>query len=101
MKGDNNRFLTLKREQDESISFRNDNSTIILGRGRVKLRRKDSKEKNVLLVEYMKHNLLSVSQMCDQEHKILFDSEKCEIRKEGSRKLVVTTRRTTNNIYMS
>jgi hypothetical protein len=48
----------------------------------------------------MKHNLLSVSQMCDQGHKLTFDSEKCEIRKEGSRKLVGTTARTSNNIYV-
>jgi hypothetical protein len=55
---------------------------------------------NVLLVENMKHNLLSVSQMCDQGHTLLFDSKKCEIRKEGSGKLVVTTIRTPNNIYI-
>jgi hypothetical protein len=29
----------------------------------------------------MKHNLVSVSQMCDQGHKFNFDSQKCEIRK--------------------
>jgi hypothetical protein len=28
--------------------------------------------------------------MCDQVHKLTFNSEKCEIRKEGSRKLVGT-----------
>ena len=48
----------------------------------------------------MKHNLLSVSQMCYQGHKLTFDSEKCEIRKEGSGKLVGTTARTSNNIYV-
>jgi hypothetical protein len=32
----------------------------------------------------MKHNLLSVSKMCDQGHKVTFDSKKGEIRKEGS-----------------
>jgi transposase InsO family protein len=48
----------------------------------------------------MKHNLLSVSQMCDQGHKLTFDSEKCEIRKEGSGKLVGTAARTSNNIYV-
>jgi hypothetical protein len=26
--------------------------------------------------------------MCDQGHKVTFDSQKCEIRKEGSGKLV-------------
>jgi hypothetical protein len=29
----------------------------------------------------MKHNLLSVSQMCDQGHNVTFDSQKWEIRK--------------------
>jgi hypothetical protein len=48
----------------------------------------------------MKNNTLSVIQMCDQQHKILFDSEKCEIIKEGSGKLVATTKRTSNNIYV-
>jgi hypothetical protein len=48
----------------------------------------------------MKHNLLSVSQMCDQGHKVTFDSQKCEIRKEGSGKLVATAARTSSNIYV-
>jgi hypothetical protein len=48
----------------------------------------------------MKHNILSVSQMCDQGHKVTFDSQKCEIRKEGSGKLVATAARTSSNIYV-
>jgi hypothetical protein len=47
----------------------------------------------------MKHNLLSVSQMCDQGHKVTFNSQKCDIRKEGSEKLVTTVARTSSNIY--
>jgi hypothetical protein len=100
MTGDKDMFLTLKKERDGSISFGNDNSTIIIGRGTIKLGSKDAREENVLLVEDMKHNLLSVSQMCDQGHKLMFDSEKCEIRKEGSGKLVATTVRTPSNIYV-
>jgi hypothetical protein len=48
----------------------------------------------------MKHNLLSVSEMCDQSHKVTFDSKKCEIRREGSGKLVGTAARTSNKIYV-
>jgi hypothetical protein len=48
----------------------------------------------------MKHNLLSASQMCDQEHRLVFDSEKCEIRKAVSRNLVAKTIRTPRNIYV-
>jgi hypothetical protein len=55
---------------------------------------------NVLLVEYMKHNNLSVSQMCDERHKVIFDSQKGEIRKEGLGKLIATTARTSSNIYV-
>jgi hypothetical protein len=100
MIGDKNRFISLKKERDGSVSFGNENSTIIIGKGTIKLGSKDAKAENVLLVENMKHNFLSVSQMCDQGHRLIFDSEKCEIRKEGSGKLVATTVRTPNNIYI-
>jgi hypothetical protein len=36
--------------------------------------------------------------MCYQGHKVTFDSQKCEIRKEGSWKLVATSARNSNNI---
>jgi hypothetical protein len=38
--------------------------------------------------------------MCDQGHKVTFDSQKCEIRKEGSGKLIATTVRASSNIYV-
>ena len=38
--------------------------------------------------------------MCDQVHKVTFDSQKWEIRKEGSGKLIATTARTSRNIYV-
>ena len=48
----------------------------------------------------MKHNILSVRQMCDQGHKITFNSQKCKIRKEVSGKLIATAVRTSINIYV-
>ena len=48
----------------------------------------------------MKHNLLSVSQMCDQGHELLFNSKRYGIRKQGSGKLVATSSRAPNNIYV-
>jgi hypothetical protein len=48
----------------------------------------------------MKHNLLSMIQMCDQGRKVTFDSQKCEIRKEGSNKLVSTAAITSSKIYV-
>jgi hypothetical protein len=83
MTGDRDMFLTLRKERDGSVSFGNDDSAKIIGKGIVRIGNKNTKEENVLLVEDMKHNLLSVSQMCYQGHKVTFDSQKCEIRKEG------------------
>jgi hypothetical protein len=48
-----------------SISFENDKLTKIMGKGTINIGRKNSMEENALPVENMKHNLLSVSQMCD------------------------------------
>jgi hypothetical protein len=99
MTGDRDNFLTLIKEIDGSVSFGND-STKIIGKGMVRIGNKNTKVENVLLVEDMKYNLLSVSQMCDQGHKVTFDSKKCEIRKEGSGKLISTAARTSSNIYV-
>jgi hypothetical protein len=100
MTGDRDRFLKLRKERDGSVSFRNGDSAKIIGKGTVRIGNKNTKAENVLLVEYMKHNLLSVSQMCDQGHKVTFNSQKCEIRKEGSGKLIATATRTSSNIYV-
>jgi hypothetical protein len=97
---DKNSCIYLEKERDGLVSFGNDDLAKIREKGTVKIRSMNAKAKNVLLVEYMKNNLHSVSQMCDQGHRLIFDSEKCEIRKEGSRKLVATVVRTLRNIYI-
>ena len=74
-------FLHYEKEKNGSVSFGNDNSSKIIGEGTVRIGNKNEQVQNVLLVEYMKHNILSVSQMCDQDHKITFNSQKSEIRK--------------------
>jgi hypothetical protein len=75
MTSDEDRFLTLKKEIYGSISFGNDNSTRIIGRCTENWKQ-GYQGRNVLLVEDMKHNILSVIQMCDQGHKLVFDSQK-------------------------
>jgi hypothetical protein len=65
MTGDRDKFLTLRKERDGSVSFENDDLAKIIGKCTVRIGNKNTKAKNVLLVEDMKHNLLSVSQMCD------------------------------------
>jgi transposase InsO family protein len=100
MTGDRDGFLTLRKERDGSVFFGNDDSAKIIGKGTVRIGNKNTKEENVLLVEDMKHNFLSLSQMCDQCHKVTFDSQKCEIRKKGSGKFITIAARTSSNIYV-
>ena len=52
-------------------------SAKVIGKGDVCLGSKGCEAKNVLLVEDMKHNLLSVSQMCDQGHELLYTAKEC------------------------
>jgi hypothetical protein len=61
MTGDEDRFLTLRKERYESGAFGNDDLARIIGRGIVRIGNKDTKAYNVILVEDMKHNILSVS----------------------------------------
>jgi hypothetical protein len=60
MTGDRDRFLTLRKERDGSVSFGNDDSTKIIGKCTTRIENKNTKAENFLLVEYMKHNILSV-----------------------------------------
>ena len=52
-------------EKEKNVSFGNDTPTIIKGKGSIFLKEK-VKARNVMYVDGLKHNLLSVSQMCDQ-----------------------------------
>ena len=82
------------------MSFGNDGSSNFIGSSTITLESKDVLAKNVLLVENMNHNLLSVGQMCNQGHTILFNSTKCEIRKGVYGEIVATAIQAPNDIYV-
>jgi hypothetical protein len=97
MTGNKDKFLNLKKQKGK-VTFGDNASGNILGKGTVSLGK--DKAKDVLLVEKLKPSLLSVSQTCDQGHFCIFDSQKCEIRREDSGKLVGTAPRTPENVYI-
>lgn len=66
-------------------------STLVLNDG-------ETKVENVLYVKGLKHNLLSVSQLCDQGYDIVFNSDCCVLSKSG--KLIANATRSTNNLYI-
>ena len=100
MTGDIKKYVSMKEKKDGTVSFGNVGSSNVIGLGTVTLGSKDSLANNVLLVENMNHNLLSLGKMCDQGHTILFNSTKCEIRKGRYGKIVATASRALNDIYV-
>jgi hypothetical protein len=61
MTGDKNKFLNLKREKGARVSFGDNKSAKITGKGKVNLRSQKATPENVLLVEDLKNEFLSVS----------------------------------------
>jgi len=58
-------------EKEKMVSFGNDTPALIKGKGSVQLKEK-VKARNVMYVDGLKHNLLSVSHMCDQGTEVIF-----------------------------
>jgi hypothetical protein len=100
MTGDQRKFLKLKKKGKGKVTFGDNMSAKILGKGTVSLGNNKTKAEDVLLVENLKPNILSVSQTCDQGHILTFDSQKCEIRKKDTGKLVAVAPRTSSNVYI-
>ena len=84
MTADPNKFIKLKYNKGK-VTFGDNFSSKIFGKGTLVVNNK-IKAENVLVVENLKPNLLSVIQTCDQGHICTFDSKKCEIIKKGLRK---------------
>eukprot|EP00253_Pinus_taeda_P004698 PITA_04698 len=75
-------------EKKKNVSFGNDNPAVINGKGSVFLKEK-VKARNVMYVDGLKHNMLSVSQMCDQGNEVVFRSNGCVVRELDIGKTVI------------
>jgi len=86
MTGDRRKFISLSKKEG-NVSFGSGTGKIA-GRGTITLINGKGKAQDALLVDGIKHNLLSVSQIYDQVHKVVFSTKDCEIRNSASGKLV-------------
>jgi hypothetical protein len=75
-----NKFLTLKEEKGGSVTIGHNAYTRIVGKGSISLDNGKTKTQNVLYVEGLKDNLISVIQMCDQGYNLTFHSKGCVIK---------------------
>eukprot|EP00253_Pinus_taeda_P034859 PITA_34859 len=86
-------------EKERKVSFGNDTPALIKGKGSVLLKEK-IKARNVMYVDGLKHNLLSVSQMCDQGNEVVFQSNGCIVRELDTGETMIKEIRTPNNLYI-
>jgi transposase InsO family protein len=100
MTRDKGKFLSLSERKLGNITFVNDAPGKINGKGMVSLSNGKGKSQDVLLVYGLKHNLLSVSQVCDRGCEVVFTSKDCKIKSVNSGQVVAKGIRTENNVYV-
>ncbi|XP_043714575.1 uncharacterized protein LOC122662937 [Telopea speciosissima] len=75
MTGDKKRFEKFETYAGGSMKFGNNDGAKIVGKGTISLNNGKVQSQDVLYVEGLKHNLLSISQICDRGHEVVFKSE--------------------------
>ena len=89
MTGDHNLLSILESKDEGTVTFGDNAKGTIVGIGSVGNPDNPSIE-NVLLVDRLKHNLISISQLCDIGCKVLFDKKECIIFDLITNKVIFT-----------
>jgi hypothetical protein len=100
MTGDKSKFITLIESKLGNATFGNDALGKIKVKGIVSLSNGKGKAQDVLFLDGLKHNLLSVSQVCDRVCEVVFTSKDCKIKFVNSGKSIAKGIRTKNNVYV-
>ena len=80
MTGDPSQFSKLTSIEEWYVTFRDNNKGKIIGKGTIGNKSNFFIE-DILLVDGLKHNHLSISQLCDKWYIIKFESNACIIEK--------------------
>ena len=94
-----NKFATLSRYvKGGTVTFGDDSKGTIIGIGNIKIGTSSLIE-NVVLIDGLKHNLLSISQLCDRGSKVVYDESSCNIYDYKTNECILTGFRE-NNVYI-
>ena len=97
MSGKISLFSEIKERCNGSITLGDKGKCKILGVGKVGKNPSKTID-NVYLVEGLKFNLLSVSQLCDKGNQVIFDKEKCVVKNPNTGDTFITALRH-DNVY--
>ncbi|KAK2417747.1 hypothetical protein QL285_040014 [Trifolium repens] len=98
MTGDRHSFLSFEKKEGGFVTFGNNEKTGIKGKciiGKIN----SAKIENVHYVEGFKHNLISISQLCDNGLEVIFKTNTCEVRQISSGKILFNGSRM-KNVYV-
>jgi len=98
MTGDSSKFSKISYKVSGHVTYGDNNRGKILGSGKVRSSSTVEIE-DVLLVDGLKHNLLSIIQLCDKNLKVTFEAHHCLICHASTNELVFVGKRI-QNIYM-
>jgi len=95
MTGDKSKFLSISFKPEGHVTYGHNNKGRILGRGSIG-------DKNILVihdvlyVEGLKHNLLSISQLCDKGDQVIFKINSCKICLPNTKEVMLIGKRINN-----
>ena len=87
MTRDESKFAFLTRIKEGYVTFGDNGEGRIIGHGCIG-NNSSSLIENVLLVDGLKHNLLSISQLCDKGFKVTFESSHYIIKDSQNEKII-------------
>jgi len=71
MTGDKSKFVNITFKQEGHVTYGDNNKERILGRGSIR-DKSNLLIHDILYVEGLKHNMLSISQLCDKGYQVIF-----------------------------
>ena len=80
MTGDKTQLNNLNNLNGGTVKFGNNDDAQIVGKGCVSLNGGKILCNNVLYIDVLKHNLLSVSQLCKEGNNVIFSNKGCVVR---------------------
>ena len=98
MTGDPNLFLSLEKKEGGEVTFGDNVKGKVIGIGKVGNPNSTCID-DVLLVSGLKHNLLSISQLCDKGYNVSFDSKSYVVPKLMDNNIIFKGERV-NNVYI-
>ena len=98
MTKDESLFQELNKNKSGNISFGDNSIGVIRGIGTIG-NNSHTQIKNVLLVENLTYNLLSINQLCDKGYKVCFVANACHVINSNTNQIIYIEKRH-ENVYV-